>query len=196
VGIPARRDSASHASGINALKLPIRIMLGEYGPRNGTSMSVERACTIACQLSRLRHFDGRPPHSGRPHLSYTGGVGRGVKCGQFGERPSEIRRDDMATFISTVRFTQQGIKEVRETTKRAAALSTAAKKLGVKVTNIYWTLGTNDGLAVLEAPDAEAVTALMLQLGAEGNVHTTTVRAFTPAEMDRILEKMSGRGKS
>jgi uncharacterized protein with GYD domain len=93
----------------------------------------------------------------------------------------------MATFVATLRFTAQGIKEVQNTTKRAAALKGAAKKLNVKVNTVLWTLGAFDGLLVFEAADDETATALMLQLGALGNVQTTTTRAFTAAEMDKIL---------
>ena len=96
----------------------------------------------------------------------------------------------MATFITTIKFTQQGIKGIDETTKRAAALKAAGKKMGVKVTDIYWTLGDHDGVLIFEAPDDETATTLLLHLGATGNVHTTTVRAFTAAEMDKILAKV------
>ena len=98
----------------------------------------------------------------------------------------------MATFITNFNFTQQGIKGIGETTKRAAALKASAKKMGVKVSAIYWTLGDHDGVMILEAPDDETVTTLLLHLGAMGNVHTTTVRAFTAAEMDTILAKVHG----
>ena len=96
----------------------------------------------------------------------------------------------MATFISTMKFTPQGIQAVGETTKRAAALKAAAKKMGAKVISIYWTLGDNDGLLIFEAPDDVTATAMLLQLGTKGNVHTSTVRAFDAAEMDKILAKM------
>jgi len=96
----------------------------------------------------------------------------------------------MATFITTIKFTQQGIKGIDETTKRAAALKTAARKMGVKVTDIYWTLGDCDGILIFEAPDDETATTLLLHIGAMGNVHTTTCRAFTAAEMDKILAKV------
>jgi uncharacterized protein with GYD domain len=96
----------------------------------------------------------------------------------------------MATFITTIKYTQQGIKGIDDTTKRAAAFKAAAKKLGVKVTNVYWTFGDYDGLLILEAPDDETATTALLHLGAAGNVHTTTVRAFTAAEMDQILTKV------
>ncbi len=97
----------------------------------------------------------------------------------------------MATFITTIKFTQQGIKDIGHTTKRAAALKAAGKKMGVKVKDIYWTLGDHDGVLIFEAADDETATALLLlHLGAMGNVHTTTVRAFTAAEMDAILAKV------
>jgi uncharacterized protein with GYD domain len=96
----------------------------------------------------------------------------------------------MATFITSLKFTQQGLKNIGETTKRAAALKAAAKKLGVKVTDVYWTLGDHDGVLIFEAPDDAAATTLLLNLGAAGNVHTTTLRAFTATEMDKILAKV------
>ena len=98
----------------------------------------------------------------------------------------------MATFISTIKFTRQGFKAIGDTTKRATALKSAAKKMGVKVKDIYWTLGKYDGLLVLDAPDDETATALLLHLGSLGNVQTTTVRAFTATEMNNVLAKMSG----
>ena len=59
----------------------------------------------------------------------------------------------MATSISTINFAEQGIQAIKETTKRAASIKAAAKKMGVKVTNIFWTLGAYDGLLIFEAPD-------------------------------------------
>jgi uncharacterized protein with GYD domain len=98
----------------------------------------------------------------------------------------------MPTFIANVKFTQQGIKEIDHTTRRAAVFKAEAKKLGAKVKEIYWTLGDHDGLLVLDAPDDETATAVMLQLGAKGNVHTSTCRAYSAAEMERILAKLRG----
>jgi uncharacterized protein with GYD domain len=96
----------------------------------------------------------------------------------------------MATFITTIKYTQEGIKDIGDSTKRAAAFKAEARKLGVKVADIYWTLGDYDGLLVLDAPDDETAAAALLHLAAHGSVHTTTVRAFTAAEMDKILTKV------
>lgn len=98
----------------------------------------------------------------------------------------------MATFISTIKFTDQGIKAIGETTKRAAAVKSVAKKMGIKMKDIYWTLGAVDGFLIFDAPDDETATAMLLQLGSQGNVQTTTGRAFTASEMDQILAKMNG----
>ena len=98
----------------------------------------------------------------------------------------------MATFITTIKFTQQGVKDIDHTTKRAAIFKAEAKKMGVKVKDIYWTLGEHDGLLILEAADDETATAAVLHLGAMGTVHTTTCRAFTAAEMDKIVSKVHG----
>jgi uncharacterized protein with GYD domain len=96
----------------------------------------------------------------------------------------------MATFISTVKFTEQGIKNIKDTCKRAHTVETAAEKMGIKVTDIYWTLGPFDGVIIMEAPDEETATALMLHIGSFGNVQTQTARAFNAAEMETIVAKM------
>lgn len=98
----------------------------------------------------------------------------------------------MPTFISTIKFTEQGVQNIKGTCTRANAFKSAAKKMGVKVQDIYWTLGPFDGLLVFDAPDDETATALMLHLGSSGNVHTQTARAYKAAEMEGILAKLSG----
>jgi uncharacterized protein with GYD domain len=95
----------------------------------------------------------------------------------------------MAMFITTIKFTQQGIKDIGHTTRRAAIFKAEAKKLGAKVKEVYWTLGDHDGLLILEAPNDETATAAILHLGAMGNVHTSTCRAFTASEMEKIASR-------
>ena len=96
----------------------------------------------------------------------------------------------MATYITTLHFTQQGIKAVRDTCERAATFQAAAEPMGVKVTGIYWTLGAFDGVLVWEAPDEETATAALLHLGSLGNIRTQTARAFDAAEMQKILSRL------
>jgi uncharacterized protein with GYD domain len=83
----------------------------------------------------------------------------------------------MPTYITTLHFTEQGVKAVRDTCERAAAFKAAAQKLGVQVTGQYGTLGACDGLLVCEALDEGALTAALLHLGAQGHVRTQTARA-------------------
>lgn len=96
----------------------------------------------------------------------------------------------MATYISLCNLTDQGIRNVKETTKRAAAVKQAAKKLGVDVREIYWTAGAYDVVVVTDAPDDESATAFALSVGAAGNVRTQTLRAFSAQELDVILAKV------
>ena len=96
----------------------------------------------------------------------------------------------MATYIALSSFTDQGIRSVKDTTKRAEAVQAAAAKLGVKMTQIYWTLGRYDVVSVIEAPDDASLTAFELSIGAAGNIRTETLRAFGKDEMNGILAKL------
>ena len=95
----------------------------------------------------------------------------------------------MAAYIALLQFTNQGITNVKDTTKRAAAAKDAAAKLGVKFTELFWTLGQYDLAIVAEAPDDETMTAVMLKLGALGHVKSEVLRAFRTDEIDAILKK-------
>ena len=96
----------------------------------------------------------------------------------------------MATFVVLVNFTDQGIRNVKDTGKRADAYRELAKKAGATVKEIYWTLGKHDVVSILDAPDTATVTALNLSAGALGNVRTQTLPAFTADEIGGILAKM------
>ncbi|MEU7431793.1 uncharacterized protein with GYD domain [Streptomyces sp. 2333.5] len=98
----------------------------------------------------------------------------------------------MPTYVALLNWTEQGIRNYKETAKRADSFGAAAQKLGAKLLNIYWTVGPYDLVAVVEAPDDETVTATLLQLGGVGNVRSTTLRAFGREEMDRIITKAAG----
>ena len=99
----------------------------------------------------------------------------------------------MATYIVLGKFTEQGIRNVKDTTKRAEALRDMANKAGVTVKEVYWTLGRYDVMTILEAPNEESVTALGLSIGALGNVRTETFRAFSADEIGRIVGKVIPR---
>lgn len=96
----------------------------------------------------------------------------------------------MAMYVSLLQFTEQGIRNVKDTTKRAAAATAEAEKMGLKVTDSFWTLGPYDLVFLLNAPDDQSVTAFSLKLGSLGNVKTQTMRAFRSEEMEKILAKI------
>ncbi len=97
----------------------------------------------------------------------------------------------MATYIVLGNFTDQGIRNVKDTVKRADAVKEAAKKFGVTMKDIVWTLGAYDMVVTFEAADDQAVTAFGLAVGSAGNVRTQTLRAFDRSEMTTILAKLS-----
>jgi uncharacterized protein with GYD domain len=96
----------------------------------------------------------------------------------------------MSLYIVLANFTEQGIRNVKDSPKRAEAFRDMAKKCGVTVKDTFWTLGQYDIVAVLEAPDDVSITALGLSLGTLGNVRTQTLRAFSSADIKSILGKM------
>lgn len=97
----------------------------------------------------------------------------------------------MGTYIALSSFTDQGVRNVKDTVKRADAVKEAAKKFGASMTQIYWTLGKYDLVVTIEAPDDESATAFALAIAGAGNVRMQTLRAFTKDEMSGILTKMA-----
>jgi len=95
----------------------------------------------------------------------------------------------MATFVSLINWTEQGIINFRDTPKRADAFQQMLTKYGANLKDIYWTLGSYDIVVVAEAPDDETITAVALELGSLGNVRTTTLRAFGRSEIEAIIKK-------
>jgi uncharacterized protein with GYD domain len=95
----------------------------------------------------------------------------------------------MATYTVLGNFTDQGIRNVKETTHRAEAVEAAARKMGVTVKSIQWTLGKYDVICQFEAPDDQTITAFGLMIGMQGNMRTQTLRTFTRDEMNAILER-------
>ena len=92
--------------------------------------------------------------------------------------------------MGLVNLTQQGIRDFKDSLDRAAKFKSMAENVGVKVKEVYWTMGVHDAVLILEAPDDEAVTAAMLGLGSLGNVRTQTLRAFNSSEMKEIISKV------
>ncbi len=97
----------------------------------------------------------------------------------------------MVRYIALCSFTDQGIRGIKETTKRADAVKDAAKKFGANITHMFWTLGSYDLISIVEAPDEMSGTAFALAIGAGGNLRMQSLRAFSKEEMNGILGKMA-----
>ena len=95
----------------------------------------------------------------------------------------------MATFVSLINFTDQGIRDVKESPRRFEAFRVMAEKLGVTLKSGYYTVGHYDIVLVLEGTD-EAVTAALLKTGSLGNVRSQTLRGFSVDEMRKIVGTM------
>jgi uncharacterized protein with GYD domain len=97
----------------------------------------------------------------------------------------------MGHYILLLNWTDQGIRGVKETPKRAAAFEEMVKKMGGE-SSIYYTLGQHDIVAVLTLPNDESVVKLNLEMGRLGNVRTTTLKGWTKQEMAGIISSLQG----
>ena len=96
----------------------------------------------------------------------------------------------MAWYVVLANFTDQGIRAVKDTPKRAKAFRATSGALGVKVKDIYWTLGRYDVVVTMEAQDDETVAALMMKVGSLGNLTSQTLRAFTESEITSLVSRV------
>jgi uncharacterized protein with GYD domain len=96
----------------------------------------------------------------------------------------------MLTYVVLTKFTDQGIRNVKDSPKRAEAFKQMAKTFGVTVKDLFWTQGRYDVVTIVEAPDEFSAMALNLSLSALGNIRTESLRAFSAAEMANIVGKM------
>ena len=95
----------------------------------------------------------------------------------------------MATFVSLVNWTDQGIRNYKDSLKRAEAFTQLIERHGGTLKEILWTVGPYDIVTIAEAPDEESLTAILLQLGALGFVRTTTLRGWGREEFQAIIDK-------
>ena len=93
----------------------------------------------------------------------------------------------MANYVILAHFTDQGIRGVQDTEKRAKAFRELAISMGARIKDIYWTLGHYDVVLTMEAPDDEAAASLLMKVGSLGNLKSQTLRAFTEAEINSIV---------
>jgi uncharacterized protein with GYD domain len=97
----------------------------------------------------------------------------------------------MPRYVALIDWTEQGVRDFKDTVDRYDAAQGQLESLGVRFIDIYWTLGAHDLVGVMEAPDDETVAAGLLAVAGAGNIRSTTLRAFDRDEMRSVIAKVS-----
>ncbi len=97
----------------------------------------------------------------------------------------------MTTYVTLYNFTEQGLRNIKDTVKRVKAAEKAASEIGIKLKEIVWTQGQYDLVAISETSDETVAGAFLFNLLNTGNVRAQTLRAFTAAEMEKMLEQVA-----
>lgn len=92
----------------------------------------------------------------------------------------------MPTYVTLLRYTQQGAAKVKDSPKRLDAGRKSFKKIGVEIKDTYLLMGRYDLLCMIEGPNDEAVAGALLTLGSQGNVQTETMKAWNEDEFRKI----------
>ena len=96
----------------------------------------------------------------------------------------------MPTYVTLMNWTDQRVRTAKETVQRRDQADALAQKHGARIEQVYWTVGPYDMAAILEAPDDESATAMLLELGSQGNLRTTTLRAYDREEISGVIERL------
>jgi uncharacterized protein with GYD domain len=96
----------------------------------------------------------------------------------------------MPTYITLMNWTDQGVRSAKDTVQRRDQAESLAQKYGASIEQVYWTVGPYDLVTIIEAPDDESATAMLLELGTAGNLRTTTLRAYDRDEMSRLIQRL------
>ena len=97
----------------------------------------------------------------------------------------------MPTYVTLFKWTEQGVKDVKNALARFEASRKLVQSMGGKMLGIYVTMGEYDVIAVTEGPSDEVAAAVALSIAAKGNVQSTTLRAFTESEFSEIVKKIA-----
>lgn len=93
----------------------------------------------------------------------------------------------MPTYITLLKWTQQGAGKMKDSPKRLDAGRKAFKKFGAEIKDVYLTMGRYDLVCVIEAPSDEVAATVLLQLGSQGNIQSETLKAFSEDEYRKIF---------
>ena len=96
----------------------------------------------------------------------------------------------MPTYVTLIRWTDQGVRNAKDSIQRAGAFRSDLERRGGKLLSIYWTQGKYDIVTTIDAPDDQMAMAALLAVGGLGNVRTETLRAFNETEMQSVIQKL------
>jgi uncharacterized protein with GYD domain len=96
----------------------------------------------------------------------------------------------MPAYIALIDWTDQGVKGFKDSVDRYETAQGQLRSMGVEFTDIYWTLGAHDIVGIVDAPDDQTLAAALLAVAGQGNIRTTTLRAFSADEMRGVISKV------
>ncbi|WP_454838121.1 MULTISPECIES: GYD domain-containing protein [Pseudomonas] len=96
----------------------------------------------------------------------------------------------MAKYVLLANWTDQGARNAKDTVKRGRAVQELFASLGVNAREFFWTMGQYDAVLIIDAPDDETVMKAAVAVAAQGNLRTTTLRALSEQEMERVLSEL------
>ena len=116
-----------------------------------------------------------------------------IRCAGVARRGKREKGGSLIpTYVTLFNWTDQGSRTVRDTVERVdRGAELAEEKYGVRLGQIYWTVGPYDLVSVFEAPDEQSIMAFLLELGSVGNVRTTTLRAYDREEISEIIGRLA-----
>jgi len=101
-----------------------------------------------------------------------------------------IQEDLMPTFMMSLNWTDQGIRAVKDSPKRSEDARELANKVGVEIKHLYLTSGDTDLVIFVDAPSGDNVAKFALAICSQGNIRSSTSRAWTEAEFTKLISDL------
>jgi uncharacterized protein with GYD domain len=96
----------------------------------------------------------------------------------------------MAVYVTLYRYTDEGMKHIKEAGRIARGWQQEAEKAGIKVLGLYWLQGDYDAVTIIESDNDDAVNSLILSIGAQGYLRTQTMRAMSLEDVERAVKSV------
>lgn len=95
----------------------------------------------------------------------------------------------MAIYIMLSRLSPEGVRTLKEKPDRIKEVNTEVEELGARVVSQYALLGAYDFITVLDAPDAETVARVSVELGSR---RTASYETLTAIPVDEFISSLKG----